>query len=227
VNALYLLVDLASLMIPLLLSFEKRINYVSKWKFLFPAILIVGIAFIIWDVLFHNLGIWSFNDEYLVGIRFFGLPLEEYLFFLIIPFSCLFIYEVLRYFKPIASFDKYGKQVLMALATVCAILGALYLDRWYSGVTYILNALVLYLIAIRNPKWLGLFLRSFLIVLLPFFIVNGILTYMPVVSYNDLENIGVRMGSIPIEDLAYGFLLLILVTWFYEYFKNDQLDAKA
>lgn len=226
-NALYLIVDLASLSIPLLLSFEKRVHFVSKWRYLFPAIFLVGFGFVVWDVLFHNLGVWSFNDEYLLGLRFLGLPIEEYLFFLIIPFSCLFIYEVLRYFKPESPIDAYAKQITMALATVSAILAALYMDRWYSGVTYLLNTLVLYLIAIKNPAWLGLFLRAFLIVLLPFFIVNGILTFMPVVSYNDLENIGLRMGTIPVEDMAYGFLLLILVTWFYEIFKGEGSANKA
>lgn len=226
-KALYLLVDLGSLAIPLLLSFEKRVDYVSKWRYLFPAILIVGFGFIVWDIFFHNMGIWSFNDEYLLGIRFLGLPLEEYLFFFAIPFSCVFIYEVMRYFKPVADFDRHSKKVTMALATVSALLAAVYLDRWYSGVTYILCTAVLYFIALRNPKWLGLFLRSFMVVLIPFFIVNGILTFMPVVLYNDLENIGLRMGSIPVEDMAYGFLLLILVTWFYETFKNGQSDLKA
>ena len=226
-NALYPIVDLASLSIPLLLSFENKVNYVSKWRYLFPAILIVGFGFVVWDVLFHNLGVWTFNDEYLIGLRFFGLPLEEYLFFLVIPFSCVFIYEVLRFFKPKARIDHYAKEFTMFLATLSALLAALYLDRWYSGVNYLLNAVVLYFIAMKNPPWLGLFLRSFVIVLLPFFIVNGILTYMPVVVYNNAENIGLRMGSIPVEDVAYGFLLLILVTWFYELFKNEPKPEQA
>lgn len=222
----YLLLDLGSVIIPFVLSFEKRVNYVAKWKFLFPAIFIVAAVFIVWDALFTQLGVWSFNDDYLLGVRFFGLPLEELLFFIAIPFACVFIYEVLGYFNPVASVDKYAKQITMGLAVVSAVLGAFFLDRYYSGVTYVLNAAVLFFIASHNFSWLGRFLRSYVIVLIPFFIVNGVLTALPVVEYNDLENMGLRIGSIPVEDISYGLLLLISVTYFYELFQSKSKQTE-
>jgi lycopene cyclase domain-containing protein len=48
--------------------------------------------------------------------------------------------------------------------------------------------------------------------LIPFFIVNGILTgsfiEVPIVSYNNSENLGIRLFTIPIEDIGYAFSML-------------------
>ena len=57
--------------------------------------------FIPWDIYFTYHHIWHFNDEMTLGVDFLLLPLEEWLFFIIIPFCCVFIHEVLCYFFPL------------------------------------------------------------------------------------------------------------------------------
>jgi lycopene cyclase domain-containing protein len=65
-----------------------------------------------------------------------------------------------------------------------------------------------------KPRYMGRFYVAFGFTLIPFFIVNGILTgsFIPgeVVWYNDEENLGFRLGTIPLEDVFYGMLLLLL-----------------
>lgn len=67
---------------------------------------------------------------------------------------------------------------------------------------------------------MGRFYFTYLIILIPFFIVNGALTGLftpePVVWYDDSQNLGIRLGTIPIEDSVYGLLLLLMNTTIYE-----------
>jgi lycopene cyclase domain-containing protein len=54
------------------------------------------------------------------------------------------------------------------------------------------------------------FLIAYLIILVPFLVVNGFLTAIPVVLYNDAENLGLRIYTIPFEDVFYGMLLVMM-----------------
>ena len=98
--SLYLVLNIASFFIPFLYSFESRMKYIKRWKAVFLAILITAIFFIIWDIIFTKIGVWSFNPRYHSGIEFFGLPIEEWLFFICIPYSSIFIHFAFHYFHP-------------------------------------------------------------------------------------------------------------------------------
>jgi lycopene cyclase domain-containing protein len=50
-------------------------------------------------------------------------------------------------------------------------------------------------------------------------LVNGYLTWRPIVLYNPDYFLGVRIGTIPIEDFFYGFALLSLNLIIFEYLK--------
>jgi len=219
---LYLLVDLGAISIPLIASFHPKIRLDRHWKALWPAILISAVPFIIWDSYFTSIGVWGFTPKYLTGARLFGLPIEEILFFICIPYACMFTYFCFRLWKGQLHL-KAEQTITWVFIGLCLLLGLAGAGRYYTSSA--MSWLAIFLIYLKwqaKPKWLGLFYYSHQFLLIPFIIVNGILTgtgpEKPVVWYNNAENLGVRFLTIPIEDVFYGMLLLLLNAFLFEYF---------
>lgn len=87
----------------------------------------------------------------------------------------------------------------------------------YTSVTFISLALLLsVLIFLVRASYLFVFFTMYVIHLLPFIIINGILTALPVVSYNAQYISGFHIGTIPAEDTLYSMLLLLMNVSIYE-----------
>lgn len=196
-----------------------------KWKALFPALFITAAFFMVWDSLFTAQGIWGFNQKYLMGIMLHNLPMEEVLFFICIPYCSVFTYEVLNYFIKKDHFEYLARHSATILVYVLVALAIRYHDRAYTFYTSIFTAafLLLHLKVLQKPYW-GRLVLAYTVILVPFFIVNGILTGTglpePVVWYNDAENMGIRLLTIPLEDTIYGFLLIGMNITLFEYFRK-------
>ena len=80
-----------SVLYPVAQSFEKRVYMFRKFRFIYPGILFSATLFIIWDVFFTRHGIWGFNHSYTRDFYLLGLPIEEWLFFLVIPYCIFFL----------------------------------------------------------------------------------------------------------------------------------------
>lgn len=78
--------------LPLEFAFSARV-YRRPLRFA-RAVLPVVVVFAAWDVLGISRGLWRFGDRYITGIRLpFHLPLEELVFFVVIPACALLTYE--------------------------------------------------------------------------------------------------------------------------------------
>ncbi len=97
----YLFVDLGALIIPLIFSFHPKLKFYKKWKSTLLSILLSAIIFLLWDIVYTELGVWGFNPKYLTGIYIFNLPIEEVLFFICIPYACIYTYHCLKLFSPL------------------------------------------------------------------------------------------------------------------------------
>ncbi|MBX3042956.1 MAG: lycopene cyclase domain-containing protein [Candidatus Kapabacteria bacterium] len=220
----YLLLNLFTISYPLAQSFEWRLTYYKSWYALFPAMLLTGIFFIVWDVLKTWYGVWSFNPEYLIGINIINLPLEEWLFFVTVPYACVFIYEVMNYYVKKDVFGNISKQISLILGIFILVSGLLNNDKAYTFVMFSLQGIYLILMSLYfKPKWFGRFFLAYLVSLIPFGLVNGILTALPVVIYNNAENLGIRLYTIPIEDTMYSMMLMMMNIHLYEFFKSKSL----
>ncbi len=207
----YLLVILATLFFPVVLSFESKVHYISSWKNSLISAVIIAIPFIIWDSLFTELGFWGFNQEYLIGINIFNLPLEEILFFIIIPFACTFIYEVVKFYFRKYDLKKLSKTFFFIIPLYGLLLTIFGESGWYT-LSVILSSTLVLIALMKHPE-LDKIILAFLICFLPFFIMNGILTGAitenPVVWYSEEQKIAGRIFTIPFEDILYNFSLLI------------------
>lgn len=217
----YLLINFLSVIFPVLLSFDKRVQFYKSWKYAWPGLLISGMLFLAWDIFFTVKEVWSFNPNYILGITFFRLPLEEILFFLTIPFSCIFIYECLNYYVKWQIPDWIITILTTLLIITSTIILVFFYDRLYTLINFGTLFLLLFLLQyILKVKWLNRFFLAYLVSLIPFYIVNGILTSIPIVSYKNAENLGIRIGTIPVEDHFYLMSLLLMNIAFFEYFKK-------
>lgn len=220
----YFLILAASLAGPLFLSFDKKVAFYKNWKYLFPAMLLPAILYIAWDVFFTAEGVWSFNQAYISGINIINLPLEEVLFFLIVPYCCVFIYECIRCYFPLLKSKKIGDIILKVLGVILLITGIIYYDKYYTGWTFIFTGIFILIVYLFRGFFKSFdaisFLISYAVCLIPFLIVNGFLTSIPVVLYNDAENLGIRIYTIPFEDTFYGMLLVMMNIVIYEKLKT-------
>ncbi len=216
----YLLINFFTILFPLILSFDKKVYFVQYWSKLVIALVITGLFFLIWDIVFTYYNVWGFADIYIIGWRFYGLPLEEILFFITVPFACMFIYECLNVYVKKDVLRKATTPITYSLFSISLALLAVYQDRVYTLITFSLLLVLSAYLLIRKPNWLGRFYLAYLVSLIPFVIVNGILTAIPIVTYNDLENIGFRWGTIPFEDSFYLLDLLLLNALIFEKLKQ-------
>jgi lycopene cyclase domain-containing protein len=206
---LYLWILLGIAAIPLVLSFDKKVHYASSWPAVFSAAGIVGVVYIGWDILKTEAGVWGFVERYAGSLKILGLPLPEILFFLVVPFSCIFIYEVVRaYFKE--RIVRIPRWIWFAAAVVPAVLAVAFRTQVYTLTVLISVAVFFALAAAIRPGLLASrhFWLAVALTYVPFLIFNGLLTAIPIVVYNDAANWGIRVYTIPLEDFFYSFSLL-------------------
>lgn len=223
----YLILNLGTFFFPLVLSFDKKVAYYKTWKYLFPSIAIVGIFFIAWDVWFTQNGVWSFNKPYLIGVDIINLPLEEWLFFITIPYACIFIYECLRGWFSLKLNESFLNVLTFGGASFLLIVAVINYEKAYTSITFSLLAIFLILQRVVFKKKLEhYFYAAYAIALLPFMVVNGVLTANPVVIYNNSENLGFRVTTIPFEDIWYGMLLILMNVFILELLRNTKQVSK-
>lgn len=230
--ATYILINLLSVSIPLLLSFDRKVHYYRRWKYLLPSILLTLVIFILWDIYFTHIGIWGFNPLHLSGIEIVNLPLGEWLFFITVPYASIFLYDVYKAYVKQDLLGKAAPRISAFLMGFLLFIGFANLDRLYTSVTFISLAIFIGLVQyILRVNFMGRFYLSYTVVLIPFIIVNGILTgsYIEeeVVWYNDLENLGRRIFTIPVEDIFYGMLLILMNVSFYEFFMRKKTTTQT
>lgn len=223
----YSLILFFTVIICFIASFDRRLLFSHYFGVFIKAAVIVAVPFIIWDIIFTARGVWWFDTDYTLGLVIAGLPLEEWLFFIFIPFSCIFTYYCIDKFFELKWLEGFNNLIVFVTVIVCSVMALLHYDKIYTFATAIATiATLIYLHFIARAPWIGKASLVFTLLMLGFFPVNGVLTgtglESPIVNYNPGDFLGIRMGTIPVEDAVYGYSQFLLVLYFFKKFKLRQ-----
>lgn len=181
----------------------------------------VCVPWVLMDVAAHYLGWWQYNSQYILGWRIFGLPIEEVLFFIVVPFACLVVWHIFERQK--GSVPSWlPRAFFIAFGVICLGLIAYNIGRLRTvvdaGIVLLTLAALWDSALVRRRAWWywnGAILALFLIC-------NTFLTAVPIVTYDTSAATGVRIGTIPVEDFLYNFSLLNLLLMVYVHAKRTQ-----
>lgn len=224
-NFAYLLTLAGTVAIPLILGFNKQLRFYRYLKYLIPAILFSGAIFIMVDSRFAEYSAWHFNPEYILGKRLLNLPVEEWLYFAVVSFFGVSVYEFLNW--RIKNFER--PNLFLSISLVLLVLAGLIAyfskQKAYPFVVFFLLTIYLGYIVFRSQfkKHYTKFYLSYFVLLLPFVLVKSVLIGLPVIEYNSKFILGAYIFSIPVEDFASLFLLHLITITVYEYLKEHRI----
>lgn len=222
----YLFILIGILGMPLIIALTPKFRFYLNRR-LAKTLILTALPFIFWDWWATKEGHWSFNQLHTLGINFAGLPVEEIAFFFVTPFACLLLYVAADKYLPKTKITlPVWFWSLFMIGTTTALLMAF--PKPYSSVVFCLSGFVIVLIyrhfrAKLPISVLFYFVASFVF----FFLFNSILTALPVVSYADWAILNLRIGTIPIEDFWYNFLLISLALIIYSKMSNQVTSAQS
>lgn len=218
----YLLINLAIILFPFLASFEPWfLHHIKNLKAILASIVLVGIPFVAYDMFATAVGFWSFNPAHVGSFQILNIPIEEVLFFITAPFSCLFVYECIQLFFKDRSLRLPNASLF--IAGLLLFLSLLAMPRSYTATILCLSAIVILFARLLRPALLvsSNFYIFLLVSFLLFLIFNYILTSLPIVIYGPEFNLGIRALTIPIEDFFFNFSMLTLNLLVYLWAKEE------
>lgn len=225
----YLLVDVFCIIVPLIASFHPKSDFYKHWRFFWPPCLLTAAFFIVWDIIFTQYGIWSFNPRYLTGVFVYNMPIEEIAFFICVPYACVFTYFCVAKYIQLTGYEKTARNITIGLSVISLVVACFNYYRLYTGITFALLSILLAIVARSRVSFMPQFYLTYLIILVPFLISNGILTGTftdePVVLYNDGHNLRLRILTIPVEDAFYAMLLLLMNISGFNYLRQNSVKA--
>lgn len=213
----YLIFNIIVFAGPLLFGAMKPFYFINRWKYTIVPILIPAIFFLIWDSIVAD-SHWHFNEKYVLGITFFNLPIEEILFFISVPFACLFTWEMIirrAEKKELIWINKIRRYLYLLIPIGIWFFTS---GKHYTGLAISFLGIAVLLDQLLNTN-LILQKRFYLYLLLVLFftlVFNGYLTWRPIVTYDVQYQLDFRIFTIPIEDFVYGTALIFMNTSIYQ-----------
>ncbi len=206
----YLIFDLLIFISPFIAKyFFVKLNFPDLKRTIISTIITASI-FTIWDNLVVGY-FWEFNPQYITGIYLLRLPLEEWVFFLVVPYACLFIWQNLENRFNDSSLPDYYQRTLIILLLLLSVW--FFIDKkLYTSSDLFIFSIVIWLDMLLQTNLIftikGLLFT--IITLILTFVFNYYLTARPVVLYAPEMKTNINFISIPVEDFIFGLSLMYL-----------------
>lgn len=209
---------------PLILTIKGKYDFAKKLRYGMPAIFISGFMFLLWDIRFTQVGIWSYDAEYTIGIFHKGLPLEQWIFYLVFPYTALLIYEIISNRFRSIDLNNIFTAISLLLILVFAVVAYMFRMRIYTFFSFLFTTIYLgYTIFRKQFKpHLTHYFFTFLAILIPYFILYGYLTWNLAIEYHQEQVLNVWIGMMPVENIVFLFLLLLINITVYEYLSEKK-----
>jgi lycopene cyclase domain-containing protein len=226
-NFEYLIFNLVVLSGPVFFGSLKCCYIWNHWKQMLIAIVLPAIPFLLWDALVTGTH-WNFNPKYVSGIKIINLPVEEILFFITVPFACLFTWEMIIRRVKEKQVNTQWLRVLLYAALPAGIYFFL-IGKQYTSLTltFLFLANLLDQILRTNLLHDKRFYFYLLLIIIFTLIFNGFLTWRPIVTYGVNYQLDFRIITIPVEDFFYGISLLFMNTSIYKLLIRKEGEANV
>ena len=99
-RASYLVLMAACVVVTLPLELVLKAGVYRRPRRWLAALVPVFVVFNLWDWVAIRRGHWTYSPRYTTGIRLIGLPLEELVFFLVVPTCALLTYQAVTRLLP-------------------------------------------------------------------------------------------------------------------------------
>ena len=164
---------------------------------------------------------WSFNNAYLIGVSYRGLPLEEYLFIFSFSFAGLGIYNYLNAKFPNSDLQKYS----LAVSNLMVGVGIAFLffghTKWYTLIVFAFLLLLLFGVEyINRIRFMYRFYRAYLVMLLPFYGIYALMCNLPIILYDANQNVKISLAKVPLENYFVMMATLLLAVYSFAIFKS-------
>lgn len=205
-----LILGLAILVLPLLANLYFKIpdfkrvltNFLKTYS-------VAGLGILFLNSFILERGDWSIASRYLSKINIGIIPVEFFLFFFAVPFAGIVLYEIinLKYKEKRIALDN---SFFYLFAFTFFALSIITANHSYTTNVFFLNGVLM--LVVSYFKNANVFLtKNFyiftLLSLIPFIIIDAILTMTPILTYKSASIIGFKVGSLAIEDFFLIFFL--------------------
>lgn len=210
-NYTYLLVSMVLLLLSLFLFFNRRTKPLGGWKPALPAAMILSVLFIVASHLLQLSGFLTFDPRFVTGLHLGILPLEEWLFCILMPFTGLGIYSFLNLAFPGNGLQKFSLTVSNLLIGLCTamLFFAYRAGNIYSIVFDVsLVLLLIYIEYFNKLRFMYRFYRAYLVYMILIFPVYFIITGLAQINF-------------------YFMIILLASVYLFELFKGKTKLSKA